>query len=506
MIAPAKPFSILDRYGSPLPRATSRVPAMSQQPIPRKPVEARYDAAQDTPEFANYWAASDGLDADSANSKAVRSKLVKRSRYEVGNNGFTDGMVQTHANYLVGTGPKLRMMTGSPGFNQTVEAVWKWWAKATKLRRKLWCMAHAKVQDGEAFGIMRRNPGIRDRVKWDLVLFETELCQSPLLQVGVPGYIDGMKTDGFGNVEYYDILPQHPGGQWAMFAQTPEQVSPLYVAHWFTLRRPGQHRAVPEFRSTLNTGASSRRWREATVSAAETAADIALTLHTTMMPESEFQAANDYTTDVLKRRTVMALPAGYEPSQVKAEHPNATYEAFTKGQLNEQARPKSMPYNLAACDSSSYNYASGRLDHQTYFLTLDLEREDANDLVLDEVVFPRWWEAAVIAYGWNAEGAEIPDHSWDWPKHPVADAGTEADARDKNLKNGSLSPSEDAANDGEDFEERIIKLAADYGKPVDEMREILLKNNFAQAFINAGAQANQSPAKTPAKQGAAADG
>jgi capsid protein len=506
LIAPAKPFSILDHTGSPLPRATQRLPAMSQQPIPRKPVEARYDAAQDTPEFTNYWAAADGLDSDSANSKAVREKLVKRSRYEVGNNGFMDGMVQTHANYLVGTGPKLRMLTGSPGFNQTVESLWKRWAKAVKLRRKLWCMAHAKVQDGEAFGIMRRNPGLRERVKWDFVLFETEMCQTPMLRQGVVGYIDGLKTDEFGNVEHYDILPQHPGGQWTMFAQKPEQVSPLYVAHWFTLRRPGQHRAVPEFRSTLNTGASSRRWREATVSAAETAADIALTIATENQPDGEFSPVADYTTDVLKRRTVMALPAGYMPNQIKAEHPNATYEAFSKGQLNEQARPKSMPYNLAACDSSSYNYASGRLDHQTYFLTLDLEREDANDLVLDETVFPRWWEAAVLAYGWNADGAEVPDHAWDWPKHPVADAGTEADARDKNLKNGSLSPSEDAANDGEDFEERIVKLAADYGKPVDEMREILLKNNFAQAFINAGAAANQPAAKTPLKQGAAANG
>jgi hypothetical protein len=39
--------------------------------------------------------------------------------------------------------------------------------------------------------------------------------------------------------------------------------------------------------------------------------------------------------------------------------------------------------SLAACDSISYNYASGRLDHQTYFIALDVERENANVLVVD---------------------------------------------------------------------------------------------------------------------------
>jgi len=74
----------------------------------RREVQATYDAARDSDEFRNYWANADGLDADSANSRVVRSKLVQRSRYEVANNGYVDGLVQTHANYLVGTGPALR--------------------------------------------------------------------------------------------------------------------------------------------------------------------------------------------------------------------------------------------------------------------------------------------------------------------------------------------------------------------------------------------------------------
>jgi hypothetical protein len=50
-----------------------------------------------------------------------------------------------------------------------------------------------------------------------------------------------------------------------------ERVSADYMLHLFALERPGQHRGVAEMKSTLNTGAASRRWREATLASAETA-------------------------------------------------------------------------------------------------------------------------------------------------------------------------------------------------------------------------------------------
>ena len=443
-------------------------------PSRRRQIDASYDAARDTDDFKNYWANADALDADSANSPAVRRKLVNRSRYEVANNGYVDGMVQTLATDLVGVGPKLQMQTGNAAFNQVVERVFHEWAKAIKLRRKLWCMAHAKVQDGEAIGIVRNNPRVNHRVKLDLVLVETEQCQTPMLPWATAGYIDGIKFDEFGNPEYYDILQQHPGGQFGhLSAADPEQVAARFVLHWFKLRRPGQHRGVPEFRSTLNVGASSRRFREATVASAEAAADISVLLKTAFPPE-EVDSVSPMSTLEFQKRMMTALPQGWDAGQMKSEHPNATYESFLRQQLNETARPKSIPYNKAACDSSSYNYASGRLDHQTYYGDLDVEREDGNDLVLDPLVSV-WWREAVLEYGWNTDPRRMPAHTWDWPKHPVADLKSEAAASDTKLRNGSLTLSQHYADNGMDFEDALIVMARDYGVGVDEMRAVLLK-------------------------------
>ena len=225
------------------------------------------------------------------------------------------------------------------------------------------------------------------------------------------------------------------------------------------------------------------------MAAAETAADISVLLKTQTSPDDGVDAAAPFSTIEFQKRMITALPMGWDAGQMRAEHPNAQYEAFLRTQINEQARPKSIPYNLAACDSSSYNYASGRLDHQTYFTALNIEREDCNDLVLD-VLFDRWWEMATAVYGWAGDPLSPPDHLWDWPQHPVADIKNEAQSVDTRLRNGSLSPSEVASQLGEDFEDRIIDMARDYGVTVEEMRAILLRATFVQA-VDRDPQSNQ---------------
>ena len=440
-------------------------------------ISARYDAAADYEDQANHWAAADDFDADSANSASVRRKLVRNSRHETFNNGYSDGIAQTYCTDLVGIGPKLRMQTGSQGFNQMVEAEWQRWCQAVKFRRKLWCQAHAKHTDGEGIGIIRRNPKVKHPVKIDYVLYETEQCATPYLLYGEAGYIDGIKFDEFGNPEYYDILKYHPGASRGFnFDMKPEKVSAEFVCHWFKLRRPGQHRGIPEMTSTLNLGAGARRWRESTLSTAELIAKMTLFLKSNLSGNSDDLPSPLSTLDVQTGMMAM-LPDNVEPWQPKAEQPAATYEMFNRANINEQARCKNMPYNKAACDSSSYNYASGRLDHQTYYGALDVDREDGNDLVLDHL-FGVWFDLAIAAFGWlggdpDAVSPAAKSHAWDWPKHPVADLATEASANSEKLKTGQTTLTRIYSEAGEDFEDELVAMAADYGKTVDEMRDIL---------------------------------
>lgn len=486
---------ILDQHG----RRSIVLPGKSRQDVGEfaqhfnngrklRSVEATYDAAGSSDEFKNYWAPSDSLDADSAHSFHVRNTLVKRSRYDIANNGYSNGIAKTYATDLIGLGPTLRMQTGSEGFNRMVEVAWYEWCKEIHFRRKLWCNAHATHQDGEGLGVVRRNAKLKHKVKLDWVLHETEQCQTPYLPYGQKGRIDGMKFDEFGNVEWYEFLEAHPGSNQnglIGYGKT-EQVEARFVTHWYKLIRPGQHRGIPACASTLNLGADARRWRMAVVGAAENIASHTLFIETAFEPE-EMDTVTPMSTIGYERRMMTALPSGHKAFQPKAEQPTSTHAEFNKSLVGEQARPLSMPYNKAACDSSSYNYASGRLDHQTYYGHLDVDREDCNDCVLDPL-FAVWFDQAVMAYGWLggnpesiSEGAKA--HIWDWPKHQVADIGTEADAADKKLKNGSSSIAAEHIASGLDPEDELQKEADFYGIDITKMKQIKLLQNMPQHVI-----------------------
>jgi capsid protein len=186
-------------------RMLSRRPsARTQVVVDARPVRARYDAAQSSGMNSQHWAAADALDADSANSLAVRRTLTHRSRYETANNGYVKGMTLTQANYIVGRGPKLRMQTGSPGMNSMVEAAWSRWANRVKLARKLRTAVKAKTSDGEGFLIARQNPNVRDVVKLDIVGIEADQFTSPNLPYNEVNRIDGIMFDEWGNPVAYN--------------------------------------------------------------------------------------------------------------------------------------------------------------------------------------------------------------------------------------------------------------------------------------------------------------
>ncbi|MEA3366566.1 MAG: hypothetical protein U9R68_00465 [Planctomycetota bacterium] len=73
--------------------------------LDRKGAWNRYDAARTTDDNSRHWIHADNLSADAANSPEVRRLLRNRTRYEVANNSYARGIVDTLANDLIGTGP-----------------------------------------------------------------------------------------------------------------------------------------------------------------------------------------------------------------------------------------------------------------------------------------------------------------------------------------------------------------------------------------------------------------
>lgn len=453
-----------------------------------------YDAARSGTAMDGHWAHADALDGDSANSQFVRAVLSHRSRYEQGSNGYYSGILRTHANMLVGIGPTLRMLTDNRKLNQAIEKDFWAWTQEINLPFKLWQMAHAKTQDGEVFALLQVNPMLRSKVKLDVLPLEAEQCSSLSTYFKDPDQIDGIRFDEFGNVVSYQILPEHPGGMNSFRNIQPVEVAAANVLHWAAPTRPSAHRAIPEMASSLTTGGMSRRHREATVSAAEFAAAYNAFLETQSPPAAdEDEDGNSiggpdpldaFSQIASEHRSVTALPMGWKASQMRAEHPNAQYKDFHRQQIAELARPISMPYNAAACDSSTYSFASGKLDTLCYRAELDVDRGICDLQVLDKI-FAAWFREWTII---NALRDSPPAHQWDWPNHPVIDAVAEATATDKKLKNNTISLRQVYSDQGQDFEDQLSIMAEDWfgianDETIAQARKICVLNNTSQPAL-----------------------
>lgn len=193
----------------------SRKATVAREPAPGRVlvVRGKYDAAQTTHENRRHWANADHLSANAAIGADVRRILRSRARYEVANNSYAKGIVLTLANYVVGTGPRLQMLTDDPEANRVIEKEFARWAKAVGLAHKLRTMRIAQCESGEVFALLATNPRIDAPVQLDVRPIEADQVATPWpVPRGDLKAVDGIVFDEFGNPVAYYVLRQYPGG------------------------------------------------------------------------------------------------------------------------------------------------------------------------------------------------------------------------------------------------------------------------------------------------------
>ncbi len=210
---------------------------------------------------------------------------------------------------------------------------------------------------------------------------------------------------------------------------------------------------------------------------AENIANNSMFLKTQADPNLDSDIVTPLSTLPIEKGMMTALPRGYDVHQPKPEQPSATYSEFTREQSGEQARPLNMPNNIARADSSGYSFSGGKLDHLTYFVSVDVEQQDIEEDVLDPL-FEVWFAEAVLRFGWTVPADPPPNHAWDWPEKPVIDEVKHANANKTNLSTGVAVLRRVFAGAGLDYEDELPNMAEDYGITVDEMRAALFRAHF----------------------------
>ena len=197
-------------------------------------------------------------------------------------------------------------------------------------------------------------------------------------------------------------------------------------------------------------------------------------------PASSVDEELAWETVELRRNAATVLPNEYKLGQVSPEHPATTYQMFKRDSKRSQSCV-CMPYNVAAADSSGYNYASGRLDHQVYDRALRVNQSGSNSTYwtgfwaigcLNRHFWAccrQQWPRTCCAqrYGTAGVAMRVP-HSWEWDKRPHVDPGKEATAQRTRLQSGTTSRAHEMKESGLNMDEIDAQAAVSFGYVTDD--------------------------------------
>jgi len=455
---------------APKARASRKAPAARaprQVTVVKQTVRARYDAAQ-TSDDARHWANADSLSANAALVPEVRRIIRNRARYERANNAYVHGICTTKSNDLIGIGPRVLLSTGVPAADRSIGRAWYDWSWHVRLADKLRVATEAKFLDGEAFALLFTNPRLESRgVQLDLRLIEADQVASPAYQwqqtVSPDGsLVDGVELDVYGNVIGFHVLKSHPGSNYLLGVNEYDRIAAQDMLHWFRSTRPGQHRGISELAPCLRLTANMRRYTEAVIRAAEIAADLAAFVHSNS-PAAQVDEVDPFAAIEIEKGTLTTLPEGWDISQLKAEQPTNTHQAFTRTILGEIARGVNLPYHKAAFDASSYNFSSARLDGSLHDQNVRVDRDELERSWLDRI-FSAWLDEALLVPGMIPD--DLPPVSewnwqWVWNGNDGIDPVKESNATETKLSTLTTSLSAEYARQGKQWDEELRQIAAE---------------------------------------------
>lgn len=423
-------------------------------------IKARYDAAATTDENRRHWRNADDLSANAANNAEVRRLLRIRSRYEVANNSYAKGLVLTLAHDTVGTGPRLQLLTPDNGLNHRIEQEFSQWCRTIRLPEKLRTIRMARASDGEAFALLTNNRALPSAIKLDVQLVECDQVTTPDLSLKAMRAIDGIRFDGDGNPIEFHILRDHPGDPQAGMGFKYDRIPARNVIHYYRADRPGQARGVPDITPALPLFAHLRRYTLAVITAAEIAALPGGVLYTDAPANGEAESVEPMDLIELERGMLMTMPGGWKVSQIQAQFPTTTYGEFKREILGEIGRCLLVPVNVLTGDSSRHNYASGRLDHQTYFKSIRVEQSHMEAVVMDRIL-EAWLAEAVLVPGLLPQTGwpTLTQRTWMWDGTAHVDPLKEANAQSVRLASFTTTLADEYARMGLDWETQIRQRA-----------------------------------------------
>lgn len=449
-----------------------------------------YDVAETTDENKKHWQNARERTPKQQNTPATRKKVRERCRYEVDNNCYLSGLVSTLAIDLIGyTAPTLQVLSDDTDLNTFIESKWKEWSEcdAVNLSSKLRVLDETKRVEGEGFLLIIYDPytesktgislnvtnispaRVTDSSNWYKDAHSIrDMFDSEGTRIGSRQVIndDGVIVDATtGRPIEYKVVPIVDDYNPFYKINKPETIDARFMLQWFCPRRAGQFRGMCELSPVLPLAAQMRRYGLATLSAAEICAMFAGFIETQVPPGEDPPKLDTNLRIEIERGSLVALPEGSNPHQMKAEQPAQSYEMFENILLRQMGRAINVPFGIMAGDSSRYNYSSAQLDYGDYEEKGNHDKGQLNIRILNPLYYEFLLELATIDKRVK-KGMDEKKlfHAWHYSRRRSADPEKDANAEDMRLKNGTITYAEIYASRGKDYEEQWDQRAKENKK------------------------------------------
>lgn len=408
-----------------------------------------YDAVDGDRTYRDLWRGADTLTPDQTNNPLCRAILRSRARYEYLNNPWLFGLVNQVADDVVGTGARLQIEKGSVVNTAEIEKAFAKWAADVKLTKILKKVKKSVSHSGEAFIMLTTRNANKNKVKLFPLAFSCDRVTSPINDTTDTNNIDGVYIDNFGVPVFYTVARQNPN---ASAVQDWDKIDANYMIHFFNENFEEQHRGVPEYSSCLNNIEQLRRYTKSTIDKMENASNISGVLKPKDSLEAqieEIKPVETFKRFTLPSRSFVTLPLGYDLQQYELSNPSDSQQQFALNVKIDCARCLLATRNVVTGDSSNYNYASGRLDFQSYYRAINDIRSRMEDEILNKI-FDLWF-AEYTSYA----NVETPNHEWYWDGFSHVDPVKESRSETMDMQNGSKTLKDVCAEHGKDWQMQV---------------------------------------------------
>lgn len=459
-----------------------------------------YRSANNANKNTAFWKTSDGsADADTL---ADLPTLRRQSRDLIRNEALPAGAIDTMVMGVVGLGvvPQSRIDAEFLGLSDEAASAWSRSAERifnhiagkptfdAEGRSNFWQMQRllyrSRLESGDVLALRRYIPRRGKALGVCVQVVEADRITTPLEKMNNSRIREGVEVDANGFPVAFHVMQEHPGDKPILTAATEFTRVPAYDKNGDPLAlllvprlRPGQTRGVPHLAPVVELFKQLGRYTEAEVSAAVTAAMLAVfvkspapvgPLSGSAIPGivGGVQVApkgNGLTR--LQSGMIIDLAPGEEIQVADATRPNTAFEAFCDAILSYVGSALGLPRDVL---TKSYNasYSAARAALQDAFRKYLVERDDLNlgfnqpvwNWVLDEAVAsgllsaPGYFEDPMIREAYQSA-------IWVGPVMMSLDPGKDASAAEKWINLGIKSRQDVCAENGLDYDATLLQRA-----------------------------------------------